>query len=585
MKRVGVVLFVLLLVVVAIRLTPVRTAEPLITFDHYHTYAEITAFLKAVTQAHKDLAQLVQIGESRGKRPIYAVEINNPKTGPAKEKPAFYIDGNIHGGEVVGGETALYMVNLFLERGASDPDVKKQLETTAFYIVPIVNPDGRVISVETPENHRWNIRPFDDDGDGRIDEDPPEDLDKDGRILQMRIKDPNGRWKVSPDDPRAMVARSKDETGGGTYYSTYSEGVDNDADGRFNEDTVGGVDVNRNFPANWSATQFASGPYPLSEPESRALVEYMTSRPNIAAVHTFHTSGGMLLRFPTLADQSWDFPDSDINDYRMIGERGAEITGYTNDWDKKVVVDMMAPGHGVFNDWASLVYGVTAITTEMWRHPRSRGGANKEMLAWSDRVLGPSGFIGWHPFQHPQLGAIELGGFDKWAISSPPERLMEAEVERNARWVLTFSERVPRVAIQRAEATAVPGAKGTFDIQAVVANVGWLPTATAHAANVLNTAKPVVARIVLSNLELVGEAAGAAAEAPPRGREVPRAAYPGDRTLGVLPGARAQGPSVIPVTWQVRVIDAAKPASAEVVIISEKAGAARRRVNLTVTSR
>jgi hypothetical protein len=134
----------------------------------------------------------------------------------------------------------------------------------------------------------------------------------------------------------------------------------------------------------------------------------MTSRTNIVAVHTFHTSGGMILRFPTLADQSWDFPESDIKDYQIIGQRGAEITGYDNDWDKKVIVDMMAPGHGVFNDWASLVYGVTAITTEMWKHPRGMGGGSKAMLEWSDRVLGPSGFINWHPFQHPQLGPIEL---------------------------------------------------------------------------------------------------------------------------------------------------------------------------------
>ncbi len=583
MKRASVALFVLLLVAV-IRLAPARSAEPLITFDHYHTFAEITAFLKAVTLAHKDLAQLVQIGESLGKRPIYAVEINNPKTGPAKDKPAFYIDGNIHGGEVVGGETALYMINMFLERALSDPDVRKQLETTAFYIVPIVNPDGRVISAETPENHRWNIRPFDDDGDGRIDEDPPEDLDKDGRLLQVRVKDPNGRWKVSPDDPRLMSPRIKGETGG-TYYTIYSEGIDNDNDGRFNEDTIGGVDLNRNFPSNWSATQFASGPYPLSEPESRALVEYMTSRPNIAAVHTFHTSGGMILRFPTLADQNYDFPESDIKDYQIIGQRGAEITGYDNDWDKKVIVDMMAPGHGVFNDWASLVYGVTAITTEMWKHPRGMGGGSQAMFEWSDRVLGPSGFVNWHPFQHPQLGPIEMGGFDKWSINSPPDRLIEAEVERNARWVLTFSERVPRVVIQSAGATAIAGEHGTFELKAAVANVGWMPTATAHAAQVLKTAKPVVARLTLTNAQLVNEPPPPPAATPGRGREVEVARFPGARSLGVLPGAREQGPSVIPVTWRVRVIDAARPASAEIVIISEKAGTARRLVNLAATSR
>lgn len=450
--------------------------------------------------------------------------------------------------------------------------------------MPIVNPDGRVISVETPENHRWNVRPNDEDGDGRIDEDPPEDLDKDGRILQMRVKDPAGRWKISPEDPRLMVARAKDETGG-TYYTVYSEGIDNDNDGRFNEDTVGGVDLNRNFPANWTATQLASGPYPLSEPESRALVEYMTSRPNIAAVHTFHTSGGMLLRFPTLADQNWDFPESDIKDYQLIGQRGAEITGYTNDWEKKRIVDMMAPGHGVFNDWASLVYGVTAVTTEMWRHPRGSGGS-KDLLDWADKTIGKEAFVNWHPYQHPQLGAIELGGFDKWVINSPPERLIEAEVERNARWVLTFSERVPRVVLQSADAVPAGGAAGTFDVKATVANVGWMPTATAHAEQVLESAKPVVARITLINAQLVDEPdRGPDIATGPRGRGLTMARFPGERSLGVLPGAREQGPSARPITWRVRVRDAAKPANAEIVVISEKAGTARRQVNLAATSR
>ncbi|MCJ7629314.1 MAG: M14 family metallopeptidase, partial [Longimicrobiales bacterium] len=349
---------ILLLFTIALPQKTAAQEGPFIAFDHYHTLAEIEAYLGAVAMRYPDLVTLHEIGRSLADRPIWAVDVNNPATGPANEKPGFYVDGNIHGGEVLAGEGALAFLERLLSGYRTDPEITELVDGRAFYIVPIVNPDGRAISVDTPENHRWNIRPFDEDGDGRADEDPPEDLDGDDRILQMRIPDPEGQWSVHPTDPRRMVRVR--EGGAGTLapgtlrYQLVGEGIDNDGDGRFNEDRVGGVDLNRNFPANWSPTQSASGPFPLSEPETHALVAYITARPNIAAVHTFHTSGGLILRFPTLADQDFGFPAADIEEYRRIAEDGVAITGYQNfAVEKQAIVDLMSPGHGVFNDWAS----------------------------------------------------------------------------------------------------------------------------------------------------------------------------------------------------------------------------------------
>ena len=545
----------LLFSIVAAAPSPSQEGSRLISFDKYHTYGEIVTYLQAITTRHSDLAGLVEIGRSRMGRSIYAVEINAPTTGPAEDKPAFYIDGNIHGGEVLGGEAALYLIDLFLSRYADDPEMRRFVDTRALYIVPIVNPDGRVISVSTPENHRWNVRPLDQDGDGKVDEDPPEDLDGDGRILRMRIREPNGDWKISLEDPRLMVRRRRGEQGG-TYYRVHSEGIDNDGDGVFNEDQIGGIDLNRNFPVNWTATQYASGPYPLSEPETHALVDYITARPNIAAIHTFHTSGGMILRFPTLADQDWDFPEADLRDYDAIGATGAEITGYRNYAnDKKTIVDLMNPGHGVFNDWASKEFGVLAITTEMWKGSRGRG-----QMEWNDQVLGGMGYIDWYEFQHPELGTVELGGWDRWSTSNPPERLIEAELERNAAWVITFGERLPQVSIQSLSASSAP--RGEFQVEAVVANTGWMATATAHAFQVLKTAKPVRVRLDLDGAELVeGEA---------------------EVDLGVLPGTRPDAPAPgRHLAWRVRVLDPGRPAHLEVTVTSEKAGTVRKRIALS----
>ncbi|MFH1766457.1 MAG: M14 family zinc carboxypeptidase, partial [Gemmatimonadota bacterium] len=252
---------------------------------------------------------------------------------------------------------------------------------------------------------------------------------------------------------------------------------------------------------NWSPTQSASGPFPLSEPETHALVAYITARPNIAAIHTFHTSGGLILRFPTLADQDFRFPPADIEEYRRIAEDGVTLTGYLNfAAEKQAIVDLMSPGHGVFNDWASKVFGVLAMTTEMWAHAMGEG--QDGLFSWNDSVLGGRGFIEWYPFEHPDLGSVELGGWDRWSTSSPPEPMIAEEVHRNVEWVLTFAEKTPQVAILNAGATRVDQ-EDAIRVDARVANVGWTATATVHATESLGTARPVRAHLELDNATLV----------------------------------------------------------------------------------
>jgi len=532
--------------------------KPLITFDHYHSNTEINTYLHAAAAQYPDLVSILQIGVSRGGEPIYALEINNPATGSALEKPAFYCDGNIHGGELLAGEGALYFIDMLLKGcDSNDPTIRNLIDTSALYIVPNVNPDGRRISL-TGQNHRANIRPVDDDHDGSCDEDPPDDLDGDGLIVQMRYKSPQGQYLISPDDPRLMVRRPRNQTGG-TYYQVLTEGIDNDGDTRFNEDSLGGIDLNRNFPANWHPAQRASGPFPLSEPESFALVEYITERPNIAAIHTFHTSGGMILRFPTLGDQDWEFPAADIADYNEIAITGVEITGYTNYADsKKAIVDRMSPGHGVFNDWGSKVYGVLAMTTEMWRNPAGRG---LRQLQWNDQVLDGQGFIDWHEVEHPQLGTVEVGGWLGHLGNNPPEVLMEEELRKNALWVLSFAQRLPRVDILSTAVQSVPEVTDVYEVTAEIANVGWMPTATEHAAKVLGIAQPVTATINLVNAELTD-------------------GYNQNLNLGVLPGARKAGPIVQNVTWRIKKVNSTKPATAQIVVSSQKAGTKRIKLEL-----
>jgi len=547
--------------------------EGTVAFDHYHAVAEIEAWLDAVTDRHPGLSELVEIGRSREDRPILAVEINNPATGPADEKPGFYLDGNIHGGELLGGEGALHFVHALLDGHGRDPRMTELVDTTAFYVVPVVNPDGRAVSVQTPLNHRWNLRPVDEDGDGRMDEDPPDDLDGDGQILRMRVVDPRGRFKAAAGDPRRLERRRRGDREG-PFYRVMEEGIDNDSDGSFNEDGPGGVDLNRNFPANWSPAQFASGPFPLSEPETWALVDYITGHPNIAAVHTYHTSGGLILRFPTLAEQDWNYPESDLAAYRGIAEDGVEVTGYRNfALDKQPIVDLMSPGHGVFNDWASRVFGVFAITTEMWANGFGQGEGAR--FRWNDEVLGGSGFVAWRPFQHPELGEVELGGWGRFTVSNPPEEMIEAELERNTEWVLGFAEKLPRVAIIEAAVMPLAGAEGLVTVQASIGNVGFLPTATAHAADELGTAEPVVVEVSVEGATFLADVPGRTRAGETSQRQ----------SVGVLRGTGATGhPKLHHFLWNVELDDPARPARAEIVVRSQKAGVARRTVDLPAAS-
>lgn len=159
-----------------------------------------------------------------------------------------------------------------------------------------------------------NARPRDDDGDGRFDEDPPDDVDGDGQILQMRVRDPRGRFRTSPRDARLLVARDPDAPG---EWAVYSEGFDND--GAINEDWIGGVDLNRNFPFDWKPEwiQEGAGPYPLSEPESHAIAEFIVGHPNIGFVINGHSGPDDGLVYRPYGSR----PDSAIpqGDFQIMG--------------------------------------------------------------------------------------------------------------------------------------------------------------------------------------------------------------------------------------------------------------------------
>jgi len=239
-------------------------------------------------------AKMTSLSKTIGGRDIWVIEIANPGGMPVSNRPGVLMVANLEGDHLVGSSHALETVR-YLLANATTPAVKQVLDRQVVYVFPRLNPDGAELSFATVKaGQKGNLRPYDDDNDGRVDEDGPEDLNGDGVISVMRVKDPSGEYMIDPADARAMKKAdvTKGEVGG---YKLYWEGVDNDGDGLLNEDGPGGVDLNRNFQHDYPYFDADAGPHMVSEKESRALMDFMIAHRNIGAIMTYGHSDNLVV--------------------------------------------------------------------------------------------------------------------------------------------------------------------------------------------------------------------------------------------------------------------------------------------------
>jgi len=259
----------------------------------YLDFEDLTRELRALVDG-SDLATLRSLGVSRDARDIWLVEIGRRSGEPLETRPGLLMVGNLTADHVLGSALALETVRYLLTGGDSAATVDSLLREHVVYVIPRLDPDGAEAMFAGPLIARTrNARPFDDDNDGRTDEDPPEDLNGDGLVTVMRVADPSGEYLVHPDDPRLMkrAEPSKGETGSHTLYW---EGRDSDGDGFLNEDGPGGVDLDRNFQHEYPYWERGAGPYMVSEPETRALMDFVIAHRNIGAVLTFGHSDNLV---------------------------------------------------------------------------------------------------------------------------------------------------------------------------------------------------------------------------------------------------------------------------------------------------
>ncbi len=454
-----------------------------VAWNRYHDHAAATELLKQLAQTFPDLCRLENLGPSYGKREMWLLTLTNFKQGNDRDKPAFWIDGGIHANEIQGPEVALYTAWYLLETHGRQELPTRLLDERVFYVVPMMSPDSRDAHMHEPNtthSPRAGQVPNDDDRDGLVNEDKHDDLDGNGHITQMRIRDPHGRWKSHPDFPSMMVPCKAEEKG--EYTLLGLEGFDNDGDGLVNEDSDGAYDPNRNWPWGWQPhnVQYGAHHYPLSLGEDRLVADFVMAHPNIAGSQSYHNAGGIILRGPSEKGVTWD--DADIGVFDAIGKVGESMLPgyrYTD------IANGLYPVFGGEVDWFYSMQGVFAFTNELFTpfnyfRQKAEGGffgSNEVQERFNKYLLFGEGAVPWKEVDHPQFGKVEVGGFKKTWLRQPPSFLLEEECHRNMAFTLYHADQMPQVAVDSISAQPLDG--GLTQVTAVIVNRKLTPTRAA----------------------------------------------------------------------------------------------------------
>jgi hypothetical protein len=541
---------------------PIKDGE--VDFKHFHTYEEATALVRMWAARYPGLVQLYSVGQSLEGREIWQITVTNQKTGRHTDKPAFFIEGGRHAGEITGIEATLYFVHHVLSNYGKDPAITRLVDTKTIYAKPHNNPDGASLYHYTAQTLRSSVRPTDSDGDGLVDEDAGEDLDGDGFIRQMRKFVGAGKGSATVDlrDPKGRLMRTVGAGQGD--YDLYAEGVDNDGDGRINEDGIGGLDLHRNYPENWRPmeeatgrgyTQLGAGAYPLSEPETRAVFDFLIRHTNVGIAQSLDTSVPMILRGPSTSKSEESVFPEDLEYLRKFDQKGLEITGYPWAGDTYFVYANRgargaqpppdAPGSPLFGhgpDFGYLYYGAIWYGNEIWnggRLPEADADKNGttddlELLQWLDlNRPGKNDFQPWTKAHHPTLGDVEVGGYNpKFWSQNPPVEMLETWARNEAMFNLYLAQQLAQVRV--ASLTTKAGADGATDVTATVTNEGGLPTALEIAKRVKIVRPDTVAIQLSAGQSFVGLPAGGAGRGGGFGG--------GGRGAGPAPAGPAAGP-------------------------------------------
>ena len=450
----------------------------------YRDHEELSKSLKNLHSQYPQITKLTSLTKTLGKRDIWVLEIGKIDK---EYQPGLAILGGVDGSYVSGPELSLRFAEEILLSSTSD-SIRNLLDSVTFYVIPNVSPDAtEQYFSEVKYTRNMNSKATDDDRDGRINEDPYEDLNKDGIITMLRIRNPNGNWIVHPDDERVMVPADKKEGEKGKYI-LISEGIDNDMDKKYNEDGLGGITFNKNLPYKFEHFKPGAGDYPVSELETKAILDYLYERWNIFAVFAFKPSdhNTQPLQFnKSEAEQQIvsGILESDATINSFVSKKYNEISGEKNQTETKIF-------NGGFMQWAYYHYGRLSFSTpaffipEIEVKPDSLESPKKEkeifnpevnFMRWADSTFQEEYFLEWTEIQHPDFPdqLVEVGGLHPYVRCNPPVGLIDSISRTHNEFIVWLSSQRPIIQIINIHSESI--GKNVFRLEMDIYNPGYFP--------------------------------------------------------------------------------------------------------------
>jgi hypothetical protein len=473
---------------------------PELSFQSFFTYQELTNFVNSLAQAKPKLCQLSSLGKSREDREIHLLTITDYDSGEPENKPGYLIHGNIHATELSGTHAALYTARQLM----MDQDCSDLLKNVVFYIVPRINPDGAefVVTTSGPIRSRTDFSQLEPNNLY------PKDMNGDGLIVSMRQEHPDGSFTVDPDDPRLLIRRKIGSQG--PFYRVFPEGEIHQWDVT-DHVSIGGrsFDWNRNWSYDWrpEPEQYGAGDFPFSEPEMRYMAEFIHSRPNIFGALGYHTGPAAVLRPPSTGSDD-DLDENDVREMEDLARIGAKYTDFPvipvvkYHWKRGRDINLRGHFHNfgyhhlglfVFEFELGIMKNSAGITTEQQFKVETDADEEEQMrdlMKWWDAqeekvpIYHP-----WVPFQHPQLGKVEIGGFLRRHSANPALSDLARISEGTYKFTLEHARKHPLIVLEDLQVDAV--SDRVYRIHVRIANRGDYPTYVSNKGKSLRRLCPV----------------------------------------------------------------------------------------------
>jgi hypothetical protein len=454
------------------------------SYDRYLNHNDLTQAARSLAQRHANVAQISSLARTDAGRDVWLLTLGRRQGADVDMRPALLIVGNIEGNHLIGSSAALYAAEHLLSRYGSDDAVTQLLNERTVYVIPRANPDGAELAF-TLTAYETPYKPFQGNAaqGGLNVRELGRDLNGDGLVTLMRVRDPEGPMIADSADPRLLrrADRARAERG---LWKVMVEGMDPVNLDAFVPMGTDGVNLNRNFPHEYLYYQPHVGPHIASEVETRALLDFVHDRHNIAAVLTFSFYDN--LRTPPPAQRQvpqgvtgnppnvpTNILPADRPFFEYVSSRFQSITGLRGEGAENEA--------GSFPQFVYYQMGLPSFTTPVWTLPpatqggggAARGGRDGRWLSYLDS-LGVNGYVEWTPARHPTLGDVEVGGFRPNVRVNPPAGMIRELAEKHAEFALWLGQQLPQVEIVETRVEA--RGDNVWLVSTTIANEQYLPT-------------------------------------------------------------------------------------------------------------